>query len=69
MGGRKDIFFSFCPIKDFTLKINDKKTLDQDYGHLFYVEGLKDFKGDQIAYFYLREENKEWKFISAGSGP
>lgn len=51
------------------IKINQTKIIDKEYGKQFIVEGVKGELGDNIIFFYLKDDKKGWKVICAGTGP
>jgi hypothetical protein len=50
------------------IRINDTSVIDSDYGKQFIVDGIT---GDyeNITFFYLKENNKGWTVVTAGTGP
>ncbi|GLC32617.1 hypothetical protein [Clostridium omnivorum] len=70
----KDAILKYCRKNELkyyrqNFKISQTKIIDKDYGKQFIVDGVKGELGDNIIFFYLKDDKKGWKVICAGTGP
>ncbi|MDP4144074.1 MAG: hypothetical protein Q8936_06250 [Bacillota bacterium] len=42
---------------------------DANYGKQFTAKGIKDEFGQELIFFYLKNDSGKWKVTSAGTGP
>lgn len=64
----------YCKVKSLTyseqsLKVQETEIIDSDYGNQFLVSGVTGEFGSNILFFYLKNNTKGWKVVSAGTGP
>jgi len=61
---RKQLFFSFHPIKAFSRSIHEGKIKnDPKYGDLYVVDGI------DTPFVYVKKTAWGWRVTSSGSGP
>lgn len=62
---QKYIIHSGHPLKLLNMKIESTNFTDETYGQQFIAE----YVNDSITFFYLKQSNKGWYVVSAGTGP
>ena len=51
------------------VKIHETGLVDANHGKQFVVEGVTGEFGDDILFFYLKDDEEGWKVVTAGTGP
>lgn len=61
---RKDLFFSFHPIKSLSNSIHEGKVKnDPKYGDLYEVDGI------ELSFMYVKKSAWGWRVTSRGTAP